>query len=88
MQDNVVYRRSEIDSKVIGVYATSERAAEVFEDIHEAYSPYGLICDKLSEEQVSAFVGSKNVRFPVIHMDIMDCMVTTYNSIVYYMPKE
>lgn len=88
MQDNVIYRRIGVNSKVIGIYATPERAVEVFEDIHKAYSPYGLICDKLSEEQVSTFVGSKNVRFPVIYMDDMDCTVTTYDQIVYYMPKE
>lgn len=87
MQDNVIYRRIGNDSKVIGVYATTERAAEVFEDIHKAYSPYGLICDKLSEEQIPVFAGSKNVRFPVIKIDESDCNITTYDSVVYYMPE-
>ncbi len=88
-QDNVIYRRIGIDSKVIGVYATPERAAEVFEDIHKAYSPYGLIYDKLTEEQIAAFVGSKNVMIKAINMDnVPDCTVTTYDKIVYYMPKE
>ncbi len=87
IQDNVIYRRIGTDSKVIGIYATPKRAAEVFEDIHKAYSPYGLICDKLSEDQIQAFVGSKNVRMPVIKMDDMDCNVTTYDSIIYYMPE-
>ena len=87
-QDNVIYRRVGNDSLVIGSYATAERAAEVFEDIHRAYSPYGLICDKLSDEQIQTFVGSENVMMPVIKMDGMDCSVTISDSIVYYMPRE
>ena len=71
----------------IGRYETEMRAEEVFEDMHKAYGPYGLICDKLSEEQIQAFCGSKNLRMPVINMDNMDCTVTTYDSVVYYMPE-
>ena len=86
-QYNVIYAKIGVDSIAIGQYESEERAAEVFEDMHNAYGPYGLICDKLSEEQIQAFCGSKNLRMPVINMDNMDCTVTTYDSVVYYMPE-
>lgn len=87
--DNVIYAKIGNDSKVFGNYSSEERAAEVFEDIHKAYSPYGLIYDKLTEEQIAVFVGSKNVKLKAINMDgAPNCTVTTYDSIVYYMPKK
>ena len=86
-QYNIIYAKIGTESIAIGQYESEERAAEVFEDIHKAYGPYGLICDKLSEEQIQAFCGSKNLRMPVINMDNMDCTVTTYDSVVYYMPE-
>lgn len=86
-QYNIIYAKIGTESIAIGQYESDERAAEVFEDMHKAYSPYGLICDKLSEEQIQAFCGSKNLRMPVINMNNMDCTVTTYDSVVYYMPE-
>ena len=86
-QYNIIYAELGAESIAIGQYESEERAAEVFEDMHKAYGPYGLICDKLSEEQIQAFCGSKNLRMPVINMDNMDCTVTTYDSVVYYMPE-
>ena len=86
-QYNIIYAKTGTESIAIGQYESEERAAEVFEDMHKAYGPYGLICDKLSEEQIQAFCGSKNLRMPVINMDNMDCTVTTYDSVVYYMPE-
>ena len=86
-QYNIIYAKLGTESIAIGQYESEERAAEVFEDMHKAYGPYGLICDKLSEEQIQAFCGSKNLRMPVINMDNMDCTVTTYDSVVYYMQE-
>lgn len=86
-QENYIYAKTETENVLIGKYESVKRAAEVFEDMHNAYSPYALICDNLSEEQLKAFVGSKNVRFPVIKMGESDCNITTYNSVVYYMPE-
>ena len=87
-QSDVIYAKIGGESIAIGKYQSDERAAEVFEDMHKAYGPYGLICDKLSEEQIQAFIGSENVRCNVINMENIDCAVTTFDSIVYYMPKE
>ena len=87
-QYNVIYAKIGVDSIAIGQYESDERAEEVFDDMHKAYSPYGLICDNITEEQIQAFIGSKNVRCNVINMENIDCTVTTFDSIVYYMPKE
>ena len=87
-QYNVIYAKIGNESIAIGQYESEERAAEVFEDMHKAYSPYGLICDNITEEQIQAFIGSENVRCNVINMENIDCDVTTCDSVVYYMPKE
>ena len=87
-QYNVIYAKIGVDSIAIGQYESDERAEEVFDDMHKAYSPYGLIYDNITEEQIQAFIGSKNVRCNVINMENIDCAVTTFDSVVYYMPKE
>ena len=87
-QYNVIYAKIGTESIAIGQYESEERAAEVFDDMHKAYSPYGLIRDNITEEQIKAFIGSKNVRCNVINMKNIDCAVTTCDSVVYYMPKE
>ena len=89
-QDGVLYAHVAGDSRdrVLGNYESDKRAAEVFDDMHKAYSPYGFICDNITEEQIQAFIGSKNVRCNVINMENIDCTVTTFDSIVSYMPKE
>lgn len=86
-QCNIIYAKIGVESIAIGKYESDKRAAEVFEDMHKAYSPVGLIYDKLSEEQVKKFVGSKNVRMTAINIDNIDCTISTYDSIVYYMPE-
>lgn len=88
MQDNVIYQRIGIDSKVIGTYATPGRTAEVFEDIHKAYSPVTVVSINLRKEQVAQFIGSVNVLARCIEMNMPDTGITTYDQIVYYMPKE
>ena len=73
---------------VLGKYESHERAKEVFEDIHNAYAPVGIITTYLTEEQTKAFIGSANLNMPVIKMDETDTGITTYNEVVYYMPEE
>lgn len=87
VQYNVIYAKVGAENIVVGKYETDKRASEVFDDMHKAYSPYGLICHNLSEEQIKVFIGSKNLRVPVINLGNMDCAVTTYDSVVYYMPE-
>lgn len=89
-QDNVIYAHigDSMRDKVIGKYESSSRAAEVFEDMHKAYSTVGLISTNLTDEQVAQFVGSCNVPIKCIEMNDPNIGITTYDSIVYYMPKE
>ena len=88
-QNNVIYRRVGNDSIPIGVYATQERAKEVFEDIHKAYAPVYSISDKLTEEEIAAMIiPSKNVLAKNITNAGMDMCLTTYDNYVYYMPEK
>ncbi len=72
---------------VLGKYESQERAREVFEDIHNAYAPVGIITTNLTEDQTKPFIGSANLNMHVIAMDKPDTGITTYNEIVYYMPE-
>ena len=74
---------------VLGKYESKERAREVFDDIHNAYSPVGLITCALSEEQEAQFIGSENVKQNVVMMPVesKDWVVSTYDNYVYYMPE-
>ncbi len=88
-QDNIIYRRVNIDSLPIGIYATTERASEVFEDIHKAYAPVYSISDGLTEEQLKAMIiPSKNVIVNNIVNTGAEMCLTTYDNYVYYMPEE
>lgn len=86
-QYNIIYARVGADNILIGQYKSDERAAEVFKDMHMAYSPVGLISTNLTEEQVSQFVGSCNVPIKCVEMNEINTGITIYDSIVYYMPE-
>lgn len=73
---------------VLGKYATDERATEVFLDIHSAYSPVDLITFNMTEEQVQAFIGSKNISANVIGLDGTESEITLMQTGIYYMPEE
>ena len=88
-QDNHIYRRIGMDNQVIGRYASQERAAEVFEDIHKAYAPVYSISCNLTEEQIKGiFIQSENVVARNIIDSDGNMNVTTYDQYVYYMPEE
>ena len=87
-QDNVVYANIGNERKVFGTYASEERAAEVFLDIHKAYAPVGIVATNLSEEQIKPFIGSENISMKVIRIENPDYEVTTFDSYVYYMPEK
>lgn len=88
VQFEVIYAKVGTESIAIGKYASDGRAAEVFEDIHKAYSPVGLISTNLTEEQVSQFIGSRNVPIKCVEMNGVNTGITIFESIVYYMPEE
>ena len=89
MQSNAIYRRVGHDSLPIGVYATQERAKEVFEDMHKAYAPVYSISNGLTEEQVRAILmTSKYISANHILNTGEEMYLTTYDNYVYYMPEE
>ena len=89
LQDNYIYRRIGTDNQVIGRYASQERAAEVFEDIHKAYAPVYSVSNNLTEEQIRGiFIQSENVAARNIIDSDGNMNVTTYDQYVYYMPVE
>ena len=89
MQDNYIYRQIGENIRVIGMYKTSERAAEVFEDIHKAYAPVYSISNNLTEEQIRGiFIQSENIVARNIIDSDGNMSVTTYDQYVYYMPVE
>lgn len=88
MQDNVVYRRIGIDSKVIGVYATPERAAEVFEDIHKAYSGIPILFQNVDiSEDSSQKLEEWHLNGVIARLPDSPPKIETIGNSVYYMPE-
>lgn len=74
---------------VIGKYATPERAAEVFMDMHKAYAPVQVVCTNMDEKQVSALVAaSQNTLIRCVKMDDPRMAATVFDNLVYYMPEK
>lgn len=88
-QSSCIYAKVGTESILIGRYATEERAAEVFEDIHKAYAPVCSFSNGLTEEQVAAMLQpSKNVAATHFLNTGSEMYLTTYDNYVYYMPEE
>lgn len=47
-----------------------------------------MITTNLTVERAAAFVGSKNVSMRAIQMDEPNTGISTYDTIVYYMPQK
>ena len=74
---------------VIGKYATPERAAEVFMDMHKAYAPVQVVCTNMDEKQVSALVAaSQNTPIRCVKMDDPRMAITVFDNLFYYMPEK
>ena len=88
-QDGVMYAHIVGDTRdrMVGNYKSDERAAEVFEDMHKAYSPYRLIYKSVPVEQIQIGIDLKNFIVPQIEKSSIDCTEVS-DSIVYFMPKE
>lgn len=73
----------------IGKYATPERAAEVFMDMHKAYAPVQVVCTNMDEKQVYALVAaSQNAPIRCVEVDDPRMAVTVFDNLVYYMPEK
>lgn len=73
-------------NETIGIYGSSERAEEIFADIHKAYSPVQIVVDNMTEKEISAFVGSMNTPITAIRFARPDQTISTF-ELVYYMPE-
>lgn len=84
-----IVRRVGSDNEVIGEYETPERAAEVFEDMHEAYAPVYSISNNMTEEELRGIIlRSRNVVANNILNFGQEKCLTTYSEYVYYMPEK
>ena len=88
-QYNVIYAKIGIDSVAIGKYESSERTAEVFEDMHKTYSGMPIlfqnveIADDLQQKLTEWNVNCIVAKLPDAHQK-----VEQIGNAVYYMPKE
>lgn len=87
VQFEIIYAKVGTESIAIGQYESDRRAAEVFEDMHNAYAPVGIITTNLTDEQAKEFIGSENIHLRVVKIDDPSAMISTYDSIIYYMPE-
>lgn len=87
VQFEIIYAKVGTESIAIGQYESDRRAAEVFEDMHNAYAPVGIITTNLTDDQTKEFIGSENLHLRVVKMDDPSAMISTYDSIIYYMPE-
>lgn len=72
---------------VLGKYESNERTREVFDDIHNAYSPYKLIHKEVSFDKIPSFFNLNNIMVPAIEKSDID-FTSICDSVVYYMPEE
>ena len=87
VQFKIIYAKIGTESIAIGQYESDRRAAEVFEDMHNAYAPVGIITTNLTDDQTKEFIGSENIHLRVVKIDDPSAMISTYDSIIYYMPE-
>lgn len=84
--DNCIRARVGDRDVTIGIYESSNIAKTIFKDIHKAYSPVQLVVDNMTDEEVMAFIGSKNTPCIAVRFSRPDQTISTFES-VYYMPE-
>lgn len=80
----ILFTKIGTTDKVIGNYESEERVATVFQDIHSAYSPDGILSTNISENQVSQLIGLSNVKIMYIAMNEPTNSITTWENYIYY----
>jgi len=75
------------DILILGEYASLERAQDIFNDIHKAYSLVSIVTSNLGEEAACQFIGSRHTMQKIIQMDNTDSGITVFDNYVYYMPE-
>lgn len=88
MQDNIIYAKAGTENIVVGKYETEDRAAEVFVDMHKAYSDMPLIFQNVqTSEEVEQML--KEMRHKWIKTILPDepSKIEQINNSVYYIPE-
>ena len=88
-QSNVVYAGLGNENIAIGKYETKERAAEVFEDMHKAYSSLPLLFQNVEiSEDLKQKLKKWETNCIVAKLPDASQKVEQIGNAVYYMPEE
>ena len=86
-QYNVIYAKIGIDSVAIGKYESEERAAEVFDDMHKAYSGMLLFQNVEISEDLSEKLGDWETNCIIARLPSESQKIEQIGNSVYYMPE-
>ena len=90
-QDGVIYAHIVGDTRdrVVGSYNTDERAAEVFDDMHKAYSDMPLIFQNINpSENFEQELKEMDHRAIITVLPDEPMKIEQIDNSVYYMPEE
>ena len=86
-QYNVIYAKIGIDSVAIGKYESSERTAEVFENMHKTYSGMLLFQNVEISEDLSEKLGDWETNCIIARLPSESQKIEQIGNSVYYMPE-
>ena len=87
-QYNVIYAKTGIDSVEIGKYESSERTAEVFEDMHKTYSGMPILVQNVEiSEDLSEKLGEWETNCIITRLPGENPKIEQIENSVYYMPE-
>ena len=87
-QYNVIYAKIGIDSVAIGKYESSERAAEVIEDMHKSDSGMPIFFQNVEiSEDLSEKLGDWETNCIIARLPSESQKIEQIGNSVYYMPE-
>lgn len=89
-QDNMIYANvgESMRDKVVGQYESEERAVEVFEDMHKAYSSMPILFQNVEiSEDLQQELKEWNANCIVAKLPDASQKVEQIGNLVYYMPE-
>ena len=87
-QYNVIYAKIGTESIAIGQYKSSERAAEVFEDMHKTYSGMPILVQNVEiSEDLSEKLGEWETNCIITRLPGENTKIEQIGNSVYYMPE-
>lgn len=88
-QSDVIYAKIGGESIAIGKYQSDERAAEVFEDMHRAYSSLPILFQNIEiSEDLKQKLKEWKISCIVAKLPDTSQKVEQIGNAVYYMPEE